>query len=172
MKRLLPLAALALAVASCNTSGCLDNRNAIPRAQLYSSATGDAVTVNMLQIYGIGAPNDSVLVESGDAVSEIYLPMRSEHQTTSWCFHYTQSNISDLAMNDTITFGYTSTPYFASEECGASYRYNITSCTNTTHIVDSVVVVDSLITNVDRVRIRIYLRTAEPEPEPEPQPES
>ena len=159
MKRLLPLLALAVAATACNTTGCLDNRNAIPRAAFLSSATGASISLNLLQIHGIGAPGDSILLKSGEAASEVYLPMRSEHDITQWCFHYTQSDISDLAMNDTITFRYRSIPYFASEECGAMYRYNITECTTTTHLIDSVVVADSLITNVDRVRIRIYFRT-------------
>lgn len=167
MKRLLPLAAIAMLAAGCNTSGCLDNRNAIPLAALYSSATGQAITLSGLQISGVGAPGDSILVRPEQSVGEIYLPMRSQHNSVQWCFHYTQKGLDDPALNDTISFTYTSLPYFASAECGASYRYTITGHSTTTHLIDSLVVMDSLITNVDKVRIGIYLRTAEPEPEPE-----
>ena len=41
------------------------------------------------------------------------------------------------------------------------YRYKITSVTYTTHLIDSVGIVDSLITNIDRERIRIYFRSAD-----------
>ncbi len=164
MKYLLPIVFLLLiAGAACNTTGCLDNRNAIPRAAFYSSENGQQVSLSTLMVWGIGTPNDSVLLESGNVANELYLPMRSEHSSVQWCFHYTQSNISGLENNDTITLDYTSTPYFASAECGASYRYNITRCHTTTHLIDSVVVIDSLITNVDMVRIGIYLRTAQAE---------
>lgn len=40
------------------------------------------------------------------------------------------------------------------------FRYIITSYTYTKHLIDSVGLVDSVITNVDRERIRIYFRTA------------
>ncbi len=163
MKRLLPIAAIAVLAAGCNTSGCLENRNAIPLAALYSSATGQAITVSGIQISGVDVPNDSILVGPSELASEIYLPMRSEHNSVQWCFHYTQEGLDDDAFNDTITFRYTSLPYFASAECGASYRYTITEHSTTTHLIDSLVVLDPLITNVDMVRIRIYLRTAEPE---------
>ncbi len=163
MKRLLPIAAIAVLATGCNTSGCLENRNAIPLAALYSSATGQAITVFGIQISGVDVPNDSILVSSSESVSEIYLPMRSEHNSVQWCFHYTQEGLDDDAFNDTITFRYTSLPYFASAECGASYRYTIIDHDVTTHLIDSLVVIDSLITNEDKVRIGIYLRTGEPE---------
>lgn len=62
---------------------------------------------------------------------------------------------------DTVEFEYESIPYFASEECGASYRYRVTKVSHTTHLIDSVRMADSLITNIDRVAILIYFRTQE-----------
>lgn len=169
------IAALILGVAGCNTTGCLNNQSALPQAEMYSSASGTTITLNNVRISGVGAPNDSVLVSEGKAVSKIYLPMRSQYTSTSWCFHYEQEGISDPSFNDTIEFDYTSIPYFASEECGAMYFYRISEVRYTTHLMDSVVVTDSLITNVDLTQIKIYFRTAEPvdpeEPEGQEEPE-
>ncbi|MDE5682845.1 MAG: hypothetical protein K2I39_01370 [Muribaculaceae bacterium] len=151
-------------MASCNTAGCLDNQSAIPLAGFRSSATGDDISVQGIRISGVGAPADSAIASG--SVSQVYLPMRSTAESTAWCFHYTQEGLDDPALNDTVTFGYESIPYFASEECGAMYRYMIQSVSTTTHIIDSVVVADSLITNVEATRIYIYFRTAETE-EPE-----
>ncbi len=151
----------ALLVAACNTSGCLDNQSAIPLAGFYDSATGKSIALSALDVSGVGAPNDSLLLASGTSASQLYLPMRSTKQSTAWCFHYTQEGLDDPANNDTIVFDYTSEPFFASEECGAMYYYNITRMSYTTHLIDSVVITDSLITNVDIERISIYFRTAE-----------
>ncbi len=160
MKKVLHIipAAILAAVSGCNTSGCLDNRSAIPLAGIYSSETGEAISVSGVEISGVGAPNDSVLAASG-SIGQVYLPMRSTATTTTWCFHYTQEGLDASEMNDTVSFGYTSEPYFASEECGAMYIYNITSVRYTTHLMDSVIVTDSLITNTDIERIKIYFRT-------------
>ena len=68
--------------------------------------------------------------------------------------------LDDEAYNDTLTFGYTSSPYFASEQCGAMLLYEIHSFKYTRHLVDSVAIVDSLITNTDLERIKIYFRTS------------
>lgn len=151
--------AVAAAMVGCNTSGCLDNQSALPKAALYSSATGSAISLNNLEISGVDAPGDSVLVEAGTAVSEIYLPMRATKQSTSWRFSYSQEGLEGL--DDVVTFDYDSEPYFASAECGAMYYYHIKRCTTTYNLIDSVVVADSLITNVDMVRIKIYFRTTE-----------
>lgn len=150
-----------VALAACNTTGCLDNQSAIPKAQFYSSADGKPVSLSNVEIRGVDAPHDSILVKSGEVVSEVYLPMRATKSTTSWRLHYDQDGLRDL--DDLVTFDYESLPYFASEECGAMYNYRITRCATTYNLIDSVVVADSLITNVDRVRIRIYLRTTTPE---------
>lgn len=160
LRALLPLlAALAAALGGCNTSGCLDNQNSIPLAGLYDSATGSAVTVSGLEVGGVGAPADSLL-SSGSAISQIYLPLRSLYSSAAFYFRYpaTEADGGDAILPDTITIRYDSEPYLASEECGAMYRYRITSLAHTTHAIDSVAILDSLVTNVDIQRLHIYLR--------------
>ena len=144
----------------CNTSGCTDNQSALPLAGLYSSS-GQAVTVNTIDISGVGAPGDSLLYASGTTLEKIYLPLRSNAEVTSFCFHYDQEGINGTELNDTITFRYTSSPYFASEECGAMLTYHITELTHTSHLIQSVELTDPEITNVDLERIKIYFKTSE-----------
>lgn len=153
--------------AACNTAGCLDNQSAVPLAEFRSSTSKEAISISVLEISGVDAPHDSVLVEPGQSISSVYLPMRSTKESTSWCFHYAQEGIDSPLLNDTVTFRYTAEPYFASEECGAMYYYRIREVSNTIHLLDSVVILDSLITNVDSTRILMYFRTVD-EPEPEP----
>lgn len=154
----------AAALAACSSDGCFDNRSAIPLADFYSSESDSPISLNIIEISGVDVPGDSILLAGGTAASSIYLPMRSTKNETAWCLHYTQENISMPELNDTVSFVYDSEPYFASVECGAMYRYNIKEVRNTTHLLDSVTVLDSLITNVDRSYFRFYFRTA-PEPE-------
>ena len=66
---------------------------------------------------------------------------------------------------DIITFHYTALPYFASDECGAMYYYRIDRTEWTSRLIDSVAVIDPLISNVERERIRIYFRTTAEEGE-------
>lgn len=43
------------------------------------------------------------------------------------------------------------------------YHYKVTRFTYTRHLIDSVAMTDSLITNVDRETIKIFFRTASEE---------
>ncbi len=156
---LMLMAVIAAIMAACSTDGCLNNQNSLPLAGFYSSTTHSAISIDSIDISGVGAPHDSLLHSSGTTVSEIYLPFRSNENSTSFCFHYTERHISSPALNDTLTFRYTSEPYFASEECGAMYRFRINHFDYTRHLIDSVAVADSLITNTDIQRIHIYMRT-------------
>lgn len=146
------------ALTGCNSSGCLDNRSAIPLAEFYNSDTGQSLTLDSLEIRGVGAPDDSVLVAAGTAASQAYLPMRSSHDLIQWCFAYRRHDVDDAANNDTLSIRYDSKPYFASNECGVIYQYHISELTHTSHFIDSVAIADSVVTNIDKVYLKIYFK--------------
>ncbi|MCC8039258.1 MAG: DUF6452 family protein [Bacteroidales bacterium] len=135
----------------------MENQSSIPLAGFYNSATGAAISIGSVNIGGVDAPNDSLLLAMGTSASEVYLPLRFSKDVTSFYIQYDTLGL----WADTITMAYTALPYFASEECGAMYRYTINRLTYTTLLIDSVTLIDSLITNADIERIRIYFRVEE-----------
>lgn len=165
LRRIIPLVLLCGAIAGCNTTGCLDNGSAIPLAGFYSSGTGGSIGLDSLTIIGLEAPGDSALLRPGKAASSIYLPMRPVAPSTTWVIAYAYKAFDYEWYNDTVTFDYESIPYFASEECGAMYCYNINNVRCTHHLIDSVALTDPLVTNVDIETIKIYFRTATEEPQ-------
>lgn len=154
---LLLLSAMA-SMQSCSDSACLDNKSAIPLAGFYDSSTRRAIKVDSLQIGGVNAPNDSLLLDNKSA-DEVFLPMRSAYTSTSFYIHYTSLGLRDPALNDTLVFDYESLPYFASDECGAMYIYRVRKFSYTRHLIDSIGIVDSLITNANKQYMHIYFRT-------------
>ncbi len=160
---LITLIAAASLFQACNTTGCTENQNALPLAGLYSYQTENAIQLDSLEIGGIGAPDDSLLYDASLKLSVIYLPFRSAAQQSSFYIHYASKALSNPAFNDTISFSYTSVPRFVSEECGAMYFYRITSMSHTRHLIDSIAITDSTITNVDLERIKIFFRTGSQE---------
>lgn len=159
-------ATLLAAAVACNTSGCLENQNSVPLAGFYAYGSDKSISIDSLEIGGVGAPNDSLLCDVSQRLSQIYLPFRAMHSSSSFYIHYAQRALDYPELNDTLTFYYDSQPYFASEECGAMYHYNIVRLTYTHHLIDSVGISDSLINNVDVERIRIYFRTSSSDDEP------
>ncbi len=151
-----------LCCASCNTSGCTDNKSSIPLAGFYSYSDLKSISIKNVSIGGVGAPNDSLLLDKGSE-SKIYLPFRPSQDVTSFFFHYHDLEVEDDPfddLNDTITFSYTRLPYFESEECGAMFRYIVKEFSYTRHLIDSVSLVDSVITNADIESIKIYFHTS------------
>lgn len=165
----LPAAALlaaALIIAGCNETGCLDNRSSIPYAGFYSYQTGAKITLDSVEIGGVGAPGDSLLMNASQRYSNLYLPLRFEHDNTAFFIRYVSEELNYPWLVDTISFHYTSEPIFVSADCGAMYRYFVTRMTYTRNLIDSVALLDSLITNVDQERIQIFFRTAVPDDSP------
>lgn len=166
LRRLLPVLAVALvaavmtALGGCNTSGCTELHSSIPLAAFFRADNGVQMSVDSVQIHGIGAPGDSVLLAAGTVADRVYLPMRSSRQTTSWCFTYKSRDLLERGITDTLTFDYVSEPYLASDECGAMYRYRITGLHYTENVIDSVSIPQDLITNNDAVSVKIYFRVA------------
>ena len=148
---ILVTASLAVIATSCNNDNCIGNGSSIPLAGFYNS--GKQITINSLTVYGIGAPNDSVIIDKTSAKS-VYLPLRL---TTSNCKYVFNYNTEDMT-NDTLTLGYDAIPYFQSHECGAMYKFKITSLEHTTHAIDSVLIPEPMITNADVISIKIYVR--------------
>ena len=145
-------------IQSCNNAGCTENRHAVPLAAFFNPLTDDAISLDSLSVSGVDQPGDSVLSPAGTPVSQVYLPMRPTHSSVAWCFAYKWKRLDYPELNDTITFDYTSMPFFASEACGAYYKYHITHMDYTGHLIERVEIVDSLVTNVDKVYVNIYFR--------------
>lgn len=150
-------------IVSCSATGCTDNQNSLPLAGFYAMGSDTKITPDSIAVEGIGAPDDSLLLSPGTRVSQLYLPFRSNRKSTSFCIQYREQQLNYPELYDTLTFDYDAIPFFASEECGAMYHYKVTRFTYTRHLIDSVAMTDSLITNVDRETIKIFFRTASEE---------
>lgn len=160
IRRLIYLIPVVAILCGCSTGACYDNQNSLPKAGFYSAATGDAVSVTGLAVGGLGAPNDSLLCAASETVTEVYLPFRPEESTTRFTF-------KSGAFADVVTFTYETIPYFASADCGAVWRFRIRSVSWSGALIDSVAVVDSVITNVDSQQLKIFLNASGEEDEEE-----
>lgn len=158
------IAAIALSfIGGCSTDECYDNRNALPYAGFYGVMEGkmNPISIDSVQVYGIGAPGDSILSSGGRAIANLYLPFRIDSDTTKYVFRLINKAYEPYNLADTLTFIYTRDARFVSAACGASYVYTMKSITSTGLLIDSVVVPEGRITNADMENIQIYFNTGE-----------
>lgn len=158
MKNLLLILAAAILLSACNSSGCTDNQSALPLAGFYildENGRETAVSVDSLTVGGIGAVGDSLLLDKSSGVSQVYLPFNTDAASSAFFFDY------NTGTADTVTFVYDAQPYFASEECGAAYRYHITKVGYTRHAIDSIGLTGNEVTNVNLETIHIFFAVSD-----------
>ena len=161
MKCLLHIAAIAvvltplvLGVAACGDNSCYENGSSLPLAAFYLGEKQQ--TVIGLTIKGIGVPGDSLIADSS-SLSEAYLPLRASVTSTAFDVSRWVADGTKMAwIHDTLTFDYQPVEYFHSVECGAMFNFDIKQVRHTTHGIDSVVLLNNLITNAVTPSIRIY----------------
>lgn len=158
---ILPFLTLLFALAGgCSSDECLQNKNALPLAGFYSSSERNpAISIDSLQVSGIGVPGDSILSPGSSAISSLYLPFRLDQDETSYEFRYIKKELAALDLKDVITFCYTREPRFVSAACGVSYVFKIQEIRHTSVFIDSVTCPAGEITNMAVENLKIYFRT-------------
>lgn len=144
------MSAMAIGISSCTDDSCYDNGSSLPIATTYVGSSQQTITG--LTVMGIGVPGDSLLLDSA-SVREFYLPLRPSASTTSFKL---QRWFHDARVCDTLTIDYEPIEYFHSLECGAMFNFDIERLSHTTHAIDSIVLLNQLITNSRMPAMRIY----------------
>lgn len=149
--RTLLVALTAVALHGCSDQGCMNNRNSIPMAGFYLLQGEQSVSVSNLEVFGVGAPGDSLLLDTVRSAHQIYLPLRGDIPRAQFVFRSGD-------VDDTLTVDYTAWPYFDGEDCGAMWRYELQNVSWQRTLIDSVRVTDKFITNQEREQLMIFLR--------------
>lgn len=147
--------AAALLLTACGSSGCYENRSSIPQAKFYAyNMPSQAVAIDSITVYGIGQPNDSLLLDAAKNVSSMYLPFRNDADTTQYVIRYDMS--PSTAYNDTLTFVYRRYPYFISGDCGVVFNYTVDDFSYTRNMLDSAALVAPEVTNKEVETIQLF----------------
>ena len=141
----LSLACLSVII-SCTPESCLEKTESFLDASFYIGDT--ATPPDSLTIFGAGR-DTSKIYSSKAAVKIANLPL--DPQTGSSVFV-----IKINGTTDTLSFSYYSYPHLISRECGYTYYHNIEPPVFTMHIIDSIRVINKVITPKDEENIRIY----------------
>jgi len=113
------------------------------------NSTDRDTTLSGLEIYGVGR-EDSILTTGKTSVRNIDLPLAPDRDSCSYVFLYN-------SIADTLCFSYIRTVRLLSFECGFIQEYHDLKVTTTFHHLDSVAVINSLVTNTDDENLKIYL---------------
>ncbi len=144
-------------LASCNSDEvCTENIDTKANMNFVNltidgeTITENELSLNNLIVFPIERNNDS-LYNYQNEVLKISLPLNPNTTFTSFA-------IQADGTQDTIYLHYQSDMHYVSLICGFIWFFNLAEVTHTTHAIDSLIVMDSLIDLNERINYKIYYR--------------
>lgn len=108
-------------------------KDTLPDGYVRDSLVGIAFDTLTVTAFG----TDSVIINKDIHVSAVSLPLRYAEETTIFVLHYSED------YKDTVTLSHHNTPYFMNMDCGYQMKQELTGCTHTKHLLDSIVIKDA-----------------------------
>ncbi len=144
MRKFLTIGILVLAVAACEETFDTPPTSLLVVDVKYSS--GSTSDVPLISLYGLG--NDSVLI-SAEETSQFYFPL-STAESSSFVILFD-------SIYDTLTVVHQNIINYESIESGFFYEYKINAINHTLNRIESVVVLDSAVTQIWNENITLYI---------------
>lgn len=114
-------------------------------------------TLDVLNVYAYGT--DSVIINDDQDVKTLSLPLRFNVEETIMVFSYmlhSEDTLPQRYDKDTIVFRHHNTPYFLTLDCNFVVKQELTDLQYTTHVLDSIVIVNPTASNNGTENIKIY----------------
>lgn len=114
-------------------------------------------TLDVLNVYAYGT--DSVIINDDQDVKTLSLPLRFNVEETIMVFSYmlhSEDTLPQRYDKDTIVFRHHNTPYFLTLDCNFVVKQELTDLQYTTHVLDSIVIVNPTASNDGTENIKIY----------------
>ena len=154
---------LLIGLMSCNSDdNCMQELNFSMKAEIYRMVFNTSIEQFVPEKYSVpvslnGLGRDSLLYDS-TYTSTLNIPLQKFDTISSFVLATTiQVDTNYVTMLDTIDFYHTNTEEFISIECGCIVKNSITGVAQTTHHIDSIVVVSPEVNLQSKNNIKIYL---------------
>ncbi|MGL4993786.1 MAG: DUF6452 family protein [Bacteroidales bacterium] len=150
-KILLALLSLILlpSIVGCGNEGCQETISVNARCSFYKKSNNKSFSFDSITVYGVGAPDDSLLYNRSTSQSYVKLPLKKFTEESSYVFHFQGAESEIIDKKDTVTFYYKNQSYFISEDCGTVVHHLVDSVIYTRHYIDSLIIAKQSIINLD-----------------------
>ena len=149
-------------ITSCTSIECSINNLVRTRFQ-FTNSDGDSIslldTLTIVTTRKDGSQtmifnSDSIIYNKGVGTCKFHLPISQSHPEDVLVFHIFGDSVD---VTDTLWVMKEDYPHFESVDCNPTYFHKLTSIRHTHNCLDSVVIVNSSVTNDDRVvHVNIY----------------
>ena len=170
MRKIIPFILLiigccvAVGIISCDEEDdCSGNARNMLTANILTVISTDTAqwetpySLEVLNVYAYGT--DSIIVNDDQNVKKLSLPLRFNVEETTMIFSYKLHADDILPQHydkDTIVFRHRNIPYFLTLDCNFVVKQELTDLQYTTHVLDSIVLVNPTASNNGTENIKIY----------------
>lgn len=168
MRKLVPIILLmgcviGFIVSCAEEDDCSGNARHMLTANLLTVFSTDSArwetsySLDVLNVYAYGT--DSIIINDDQNVNSLSLPLRYNVEETTLVFSYVYhvgDTLPQFYDKDTIVFHHHNTPYFLTLDCNFVVKQEITDMKYTTHVLDSIVIVNPTASNNGTENIKIY----------------
>jgi len=158
---LLLIALLILGISCTSSEDCTEDRIAKMGVGFYTRALTDATklvyvtsaqSLDTLSVRGLAANGtliDSILYKSKN-IQKVYLPLNKFENSSKFVMTFRTAK-------DTIEVLHTNTDYYLSLECGCMKVHSIDTVLTTTHLIDSVKIINHKVNATNAEHIQIFI---------------
>lgn len=148
---------LFIVLTSCTTTdSCRDNTDVTMQIGFYTKTqnettkvyTNSTLSIDSIWVNGLGV--DSFYYKKKLSVKSINIPLKNKAEQTDYIIRFNQST-------DTVSVFYQNNDrYYISLECGCVVSHTIDEVVTTGHFVDSLVIINREINNINAENVQIY----------------
>ncbi|MEA1888041.1 MAG: DUF6452 family protein [Bacteroidota bacterium] len=144
----LPALLIALLVFNnaCTKESCNENTEVMMRTVFYSDESGEQLSIDSLDIYGLNIPDSSIC--SMSTLKKIDLPLNPSATSCSFAF-------INGGRADTITIYYASRLKFVSGACGYIYLHELEEIQHTQNDIMDILIINKPVNPGDEENIQI-----------------
>ena len=158
LKKIAPfllITCLSLGFMACDETECTESTVVEFNGNFYRKRDNTAYT-DTLSIYGINAPNDSILKDTA-AIKTITLPLKLTDTETAFLFDFVNRAKASF-IKDTISIFHQNNVHFISDACGCAMFFSIDSIAYTRHKIDSIAINSKDVINEPQENIQLFFR--------------
>lgn len=141
------LMALSFGMSACESNDCMLS------SESYCSMTfvdGQGTAVKLQDTLTVSSTADVVIINRKLGADGMELPLSYTASVDTFFLHYS------TRLADTLWVEHQNLPYFSSMDCGTVMHYKLLGIKSTNHLIDSVRVIDSEVTNMLKKNVKIY----------------
>lgn len=142
---------IGLVFTACEDTKCSTTGRPSPQFNFVEKSSLKKIAFDTLTVVALNAVHgDSVILNKATKVSGVTLPLSYSNNQTAMVFSYSKN------LSDTLWITHANIEHFLSVDCGITMYHQIEKVVHTSHLIDSIAIINSGVDINEKENIRVY----------------